>query len=124
MTERQWELYRLNVVEKWRESPHKEAVIGAIKHKLMILALQEKASDDLAKHNPRSFIGVAVSTPQSVAGVASWAVPCDHSLQFWASSIQSGPTALVRSCPDPPKLKIRRKFDEEDFRREPQLPCY
>ena len=48
MTERQWELYRLSVVEEWQESPHKEAVIGAIKHKLMILALQEKASIDLS----------------------------------------------------------------------------
>jgi hypothetical protein len=44
MTERQWELYRLSVVEKWQESPHKAALLGAIKHKLMILALQEKAS--------------------------------------------------------------------------------
>jgi len=44
MTERQWELYRLSVVEEWPESPHKAAVIRAIKHKLMILALQEKAS--------------------------------------------------------------------------------
>ena len=44
MTERQWELYRLSVVEEWQESPHKEAVIGAIKHKLMVLALQEKES--------------------------------------------------------------------------------
>ena len=44
MTERQWELYRLSVVEEWQESPHKEAVIGAIRHKLMILAQQEKAS--------------------------------------------------------------------------------
>ena len=44
MTERQWELYRLSVVEEWQESPHKAAVIEAIKHKLMILALQEKAS--------------------------------------------------------------------------------
>ena len=44
MTERQWELYRLSVVEEWQESPYKAAVIGAIKHKLMILALQEKAS--------------------------------------------------------------------------------
>jgi hypothetical protein len=43
MTERQWELYRLSVVKQWQESPHKEAVIEAIKHKLMILALQEKA---------------------------------------------------------------------------------
>jgi hypothetical protein len=44
MDERQWELYRLSVVEGWRESSYKRAVIGAIKHKLMILALQEKAS--------------------------------------------------------------------------------
>jgi hypothetical protein len=44
MTERQWELYRLSVVEEWEESPYKRAVIGAIKHKLMILALQDKAS--------------------------------------------------------------------------------
>jgi hypothetical protein len=44
MTERQWELYRLSVVEEWQESPHKAAVVEAIKHKLMILALQEKAS--------------------------------------------------------------------------------
>jgi hypothetical protein len=28
MTERQWELYRFSVVEKWQESPHKAAVIG------------------------------------------------------------------------------------------------
>ena len=47
MTERQWELYRISVVEEWQESPHKAAVIGAIKHKLMILALQEKESIDL-----------------------------------------------------------------------------
>jgi hypothetical protein len=44
MTETQWELYRLNVVKEWQESPHKAAVIGAIKHKLMILALQERTS--------------------------------------------------------------------------------
>jgi hypothetical protein len=47
MTEEQWELYRLNVVQEWPDSPHKAAVIAAIKHKLMILALQEKASIDL-----------------------------------------------------------------------------
>jgi len=47
MTEQQWELYRLSVVEEWPESPYKEAVIEAIKHKLMILPLQEKASNDL-----------------------------------------------------------------------------
>ena len=42
MTERQWELYRLSVVEEWQESPHKAAVVEAIKHKLMILDLQKK----------------------------------------------------------------------------------
>jgi hypothetical protein len=41
MTERQWELYRLSVVEEWPESSYKSAVIGAIKHKLMTLARQE-----------------------------------------------------------------------------------
>jgi hypothetical protein len=44
VTERQWELYRLSIVMEWEESPYKIAVIGAIKHKLMILALREKAS--------------------------------------------------------------------------------
>ena len=47
MTERQWELYRLSVVEEWQESPYNAAVIGAIKHKLMILAQQKKAPIDL-----------------------------------------------------------------------------
>jgi hypothetical protein len=47
MTERQWELYRLSVVDQWPESAHKAAVIAAIKHKLITLARQEKASIDL-----------------------------------------------------------------------------
>jgi hypothetical protein len=37
MNERQWELYRLSVVETWSESPYKRAVSAAIQHKLMIL---------------------------------------------------------------------------------------
>jgi len=37
MNERQWELYRLSVVEKWAESPYKRAVLDAIEHKLMVL---------------------------------------------------------------------------------------
>jgi hypothetical protein len=41
MTQQQWELYRLSVVDEWPDSPHKSAVIGAIKHKLMTLARQE-----------------------------------------------------------------------------------
>ena len=64
MTERQWELYRLSVVEEWQESPHKAAVLEAIKHKLMILALQEKASIDvwsaaeLQAKNERDRVGL------------------------------------------------------------------
>ena len=57
MTEQQWEFYRFSVVEEWPESFHKEAVIGAIRHKLMILALQEKASIDLPD--------MSASTPRS-----------------------------------------------------------
>jgi hypothetical protein len=37
MNERQWELYRLSVVETWSESPYKRAVSAAIEHKLMVL---------------------------------------------------------------------------------------
>jgi hypothetical protein len=37
MNERQWELYRLSVVETWEESPYKRAVSAAIQHKLLVL---------------------------------------------------------------------------------------
>jgi len=37
MNERQWELYRLSVVEKWAESPYNRAVSAAIGHKLVVL---------------------------------------------------------------------------------------
>jgi hypothetical protein len=50
MTERQWELYRLSIVIEWPESAHKAAVSGAIQHKLMTLALQEKASIKVPNH--------------------------------------------------------------------------
>jgi hypothetical protein len=40
MTERQWELYRLSVVEPLPESPYKAALIGAIEHKLRTLDAQ------------------------------------------------------------------------------------
>ena len=43
MNERQWELYRLNVVEQMPDSPYKKATIDAIKHKLMMLDQQETA---------------------------------------------------------------------------------
>jgi len=61
VTERQWELYRLRIVIEWRDSLYKAAVVAAIKHKLMILALQENGSigppdartlpdDDIPRH--------------------------------------------------------------------------
>jgi hypothetical protein len=62
MTERQWELYRLCVVVEWPESPYKEAVIGAIRHKLMILAQQEKASIDVP-NDPTSTAIQRKATP-------------------------------------------------------------
>ena len=43
MNERQWELYRLSVVETWAESPYKRAVSAAIRHKLMILGQHKTA---------------------------------------------------------------------------------
>jgi len=47
MNERQWELYRLSVVEKWAESPYKKAVSAAIEHKLIVLG-----QDTAAGMNP------------------------------------------------------------------------
>jgi len=43
MNERQWELYRLSVVETWSESPYKRAVSAGIEHKLRILGQQTSA---------------------------------------------------------------------------------
>lgn len=37
MTEREWELYRLSVVQQQPESPHKDTVIAGIRHKLKML---------------------------------------------------------------------------------------
>ena len=48
MNERQWELYRLSVVETWSESPYKRAVSAAIQHKLMILGQHMAAGVDTA----------------------------------------------------------------------------
>jgi hypothetical protein len=45
MNERQWELYRLSVVEKWAESPYKKAVSAAIEHKLMVLGQHTAARE-------------------------------------------------------------------------------
>jgi hypothetical protein len=45
MNERQWELYRLSVVEQWAESPYKRAVSAAIEHKLMVLGQHTAARE-------------------------------------------------------------------------------
>jgi hypothetical protein len=44
MTERQWELYRLSVVEQMPESAYKKAVIDAIQHRLKMLEMQESVT--------------------------------------------------------------------------------
>ena len=49
MNERQWELYRLSVVESWEESPYKKAVSAAIEHKLMVLAQQPTSAREETK---------------------------------------------------------------------------
>lgn len=56
MNERQWELYRLSVVEKWSESPYKRAVSAAIEHKLRVLA-QHTAAREEGKRARRSQEG-------------------------------------------------------------------
>lgn len=63
MNERQWELYRLSVVERWSESPYKRAVSAAIEHKLMVLELEGAAREE-AKNDPsaaHSRTGYAVA---------------------------------------------------------------
>jgi hypothetical protein len=37
MTERQWELYRLSVLETWPDSPFKAATIAGIQDKLAVI---------------------------------------------------------------------------------------
>ena len=63
MNERQWELYRLSVVETWSESPYKRAVSAAIEHKLMILgqhtAAREEAQKDASAVDSRARQAVA-----------------------------------------------------------------
>ena len=63
MNERQWELYRLSVVERWSESPYKRAVSAAIEHKLMVLELQtglrEEAKSDAGAVSSRTRHAVA-----------------------------------------------------------------
>jgi hypothetical protein len=49
VSERQWELYRLSVVEKWSDSPLKRAVSAAIEHKLMVLGQHAAALEEAKK---------------------------------------------------------------------------
>ena len=56
MNERQWELYRLSVVETWAESPYKGAVSAAIEHKLIILGQHTAAGTNLQIPSHRSRI--------------------------------------------------------------------
>jgi hypothetical protein len=50
MTERQWELYRLSVIERLRESPYKSAVLDGIRHRLRMIEMQEASA--AAVHEP------------------------------------------------------------------------
>jgi hypothetical protein len=62
MNERQWELYRLSVVERWAESPYKRAVSAAIEYKLMVLGrhtAREEARKDAGAVNSRTRYVVA-----------------------------------------------------------------
>jgi hypothetical protein len=45
MNERQWQLYRLSVVERWSESPYKKAVSASIEHKLRALRQHPAAGE-------------------------------------------------------------------------------
>ncbi len=50
MTERQWELYRLSVIERLRESPYKSAVLDGIRHRLKMIEMEEASA--AATHEP------------------------------------------------------------------------
>ena len=57
MNERQWELYRLSVVETWSESPYKRAVSAAIQHKLMVLE-RHPAACEVGKRDAGAWVGL------------------------------------------------------------------
>jgi hypothetical protein len=50
MTLRQWELYRLSVIEHLPDSPYKTAVIHGIRHKLKVMAMEEASAAALSPH--------------------------------------------------------------------------
>lgn len=47
MSERHWEMYRLSVIERIPDSPYKEAVIEAIRHKLRMLEMLEASANPI-----------------------------------------------------------------------------
>jgi hypothetical protein len=47
MTERQFELYRLSVVENMPDSPYKRAVIEGIQHKLKTIEMEETSHENV-----------------------------------------------------------------------------
>jgi hypothetical protein len=53
MTEREWELYRLSMVESTPDSPYKQAVIEGIQNKLRVLEIQA-ASAELSRRRASS----------------------------------------------------------------------
>ena len=57
MNERQWEIYRLSVVEGWPESPYKRAVLAAIERRLMILGRDLATPEKLWSTRPRPTDG-------------------------------------------------------------------
>lgn len=56
MNERQWELYRLSVVEEMPDCPHKKAIIDGIRHKLMELDKQETIQTHAGSHQRSGFM--------------------------------------------------------------------
>jgi len=62
MNERQWELFRLSVEEKWVESPYKKAVCGAIQRKLISLE-QDTAAGMKPTTTPTSQQLLSLSRP-------------------------------------------------------------
>jgi hypothetical protein len=56
MTERDWELYRLSVVEQMPESLYRDAIIAGISHKLFLLDRLASSGDPdgILKHGGRT----------------------------------------------------------------------
>ncbi len=42
MSDLQWELYRLSVIETWPDTPYKAATLAAIRHRLTVIEQQQR----------------------------------------------------------------------------------